>query len=191
MSRHDAGYGCYADLTKAQVEGADFNICVRRRPESTVAILAPHGGGIEAGTSEIARAVAGSEFNLYLFEGTRPSGNYAALHLTSHRFDEPRCLALLSACDHVVAIHGCRGDSPRALLGGLDIGLKTLIHEAIGSAGIDACLAGHPFPAVDSRNICNRGRRGAGVQVELTSALRFAEFNDAIVTAIRAVLLML
>jgi len=191
MGRRDAGYGCYADLAKAHVEGADFNVCVHRRPESGVAVLAPHGGGIEAGTSEIARAVAGSEFNLYLFEGIRPSGNYAALHLTSHRFDEPRCLALLSGCDHVIAIHGCRGDSPQALLGGLDIDLKALIHEAIGSAGIDASLTGHPFPAVDPRNICNRGRRGAGVQVELTSALRLEKSDDAIVTAIRSVLLAL
>jgi phage replication-related protein YjqB (UPF0714/DUF867 family) len=189
MSHQDAGYGCYADLTKAQVEGADFNICVHRRPQSAVAVLAPHGGGIEAGTSEIARAIAGSEFNLYLFEGIRPSGNYAALHLTSHRFDEPQCLSLLTACDHVVAIHGCRGERPRALLGGLDIGLKLLIREAIGSAGIDACLQGHPYPGLDPRNICNRGRRAAGVQVELTSALRLEQSSDAIVTAIRSVLL--
>src|ERR1700758_2770914 len=157
MTRHDGDYGCYADLAMAQVEGADFNVRVRPRPESSVAVLAPHGGAIEAGTSEIACAVAGSEFNLYLFEGIRPSGNYAALHLTSHRFDEPRCLALLASCEHVVAIHGCRGDTPQALLGGLDIGLKALIHEAIGSAGIEASLVGHPFPAVDPRNICNRG----------------------------------
>ena len=84
MRRRDSGYGCYADLAVAQVEGADFSVCVQRRPESPIAILAPHGGGIEAGTSEIARAVAGSEFNLYLFEGIRPAGNYDALHLTSH-----------------------------------------------------------------------------------------------------------
>src|ERR1700751_5506986 len=90
------------------------------RPDSSVAVLAPHGGAIEAGTSEIACAVAGSEFNLYVFEGIRESGNYAALHLTSHRFDEPRCLALLSACDHVITVHGCRGEIPRVLLGGLD-----------------------------------------------------------------------
>jgi phage replication-related protein YjqB (UPF0714/DUF867 family) len=191
MSRRDAGYGCYADLAKARVEGADFNVCVHRRPRSAIAILAPHGGGIEAGTSEIARAVAGCEFNLYLFEGIRRHGNYAELHLTSHRFDEPRCLRLLSACDHVVAIHGCRGDHPSALLGGLDTGLKASIHEAIGAVGIDAQLTGHPFPAVDPRNICNRGRRGAGVQVELTSALRLQQFNHAIVTAIRSALLVL
>jgi phage replication-related protein YjqB (UPF0714/DUF867 family) len=191
MSRHDAGYGCYADLAMAQVEGADFNVCVRHRPHSPVAILAPHGGAIEAGTSEIACAVAGSEFNLYLFEGIRESGNYAALHLTSHRFDEPRCLALLSACDHVISIHGCRGETPRVLLGGLDAELKEMIRQAIVAVGIETCLVGHRFRAVHPRNICNRGRRGAGVQIELSSALRLEEFNAAIVIAVRSVLLAL
>jgi len=191
MSRHDAGYGCYADLATVHVEGADFSVCVRRRPGSAVAILAPHGGAIEAGTSEIARAVAGSEFNLYLFEGIRESGNYAALHLTSHRFDEPRCLALLAACDHVIAIHGCRGDTPQALLGGLDGVLKERICEAIGGVGIESRLHGHQFHAIHPRNICNRGRRRAGVQIELTSALRLEASHSAIVTAIRSVLLTL
>jgi phage replication-related protein YjqB (UPF0714/DUF867 family) len=191
MSRHDALYGCYADLAMAQVEGADFSVCVQRRPGSTVAILAPHGGAIEAGTSEIARAVAGSEFNLYLFEGIREAGNYAALHLTSHRFDEPRCLALLTACDHVIAIHGCRGDAPQALLGGLDSGLKERICEAISGVGIESRLDGHQFHAVHPRNICNRGRRRAGVQIELTSALRLQACHSTMVTAIRSVLLTL
>jgi phage replication-related protein YjqB (UPF0714/DUF867 family) len=188
MRRQDAGYECYADLAMAHVEGADFNVCVQRRPESSIAILAPHGGAIEEGTSELARAVAGSEFNLYLFEGIRPSGNYAKLHLTSHCFDEPRCLALLSACDHVVTIHGCRGATPRALLGGLDLRLKKLISDAIAAVGIESQLIGHPYRAVHPRNICNRGRRGAGVQIELTSALRLRKPHRGIVKAIRSVL---
>jgi len=191
MGRHDAGYGCYADLAKGQTEGADFQVRIERNPESSVAILAPHGGAIEAGTSEIARAVAGLEFYLYLFEGTRRSGNYGALHLTSHLFDEPRCLGLLSGCDHVIAIHGCRGDTPQALLGGLDAALKTRIGAAILAAGIDTHLVGHQFLAVHPRNICNRGRRGAGVQLELTSALRLQSASHAIVGAIRSVLLTL
>lgn len=191
VNRLAVEYGCYADLALAQVEGADFTVSVQRRPESPVAILAPHGGGIEAGTSEVARAVAGSEFNLYLFEGIRKSGNYAALHLTSHRFDEPRCLTLLSACDHVVSIHGCRGDTPRVLLGGLDAELKERLCTSITAAGIEARLDGHRFHAVHPRNICNRGRRGAGVQLELTSALRLVESNPAFVEALRSVLLAL
>ena len=93
--------------------------------------------------------------------------------------------------DHVVAIHGCDGNVPQALLGGLDAGLKVLMHEAIAAAGIEARPFGHRFRAVDPRNICNRGRRGVGVQVELTSALRLQPSNDAIVAAIRSVLLTL
>lgn len=191
MRRADGQYACYAALAAAHVEGSDFQVRIRRSPDSRIAILAPHGGAIEAGTSEIARAVAGMEFNLYLFEGLRESGNYAALHLTSHRFDEPRCLALLADCDQVIAIHGCRGDAPEALLGGLDRTLTREIGGAIAASGVEARLAGHRYPAVHPHNICNRGRLGAGVQIELTTALRLRPANEAIVTAIRSVLLTL
>lgn len=98
------------------------------------------------------------DFNLYLFEGIRRAGNYAALHLTSHRFDEPRCLELLSCCDHVVAIHGCEGHAQQALVGGLDEPLKATIGQAIAEFGVETRLRGHPFPATDPKNICNRGR---------------------------------
>lgn len=189
MRRPDAGYRCFADLARVQVEGADYGVRVGRRPQSPVAILAPHGGGIENGTSEIVRAVAGEEFNYYLFEGLRASGNYATLHLTSHRFDEPRCLELLADCDHVVTIHGCRGDTPRALLGGLDGELKRLLHAALADIGIEAGLDDHPYPAVDPLNICNRGRRRAGVQIELTGPLRTRADHGAFAGAIRSVLL--
>jgi phage replication-related protein YjqB (UPF0714/DUF867 family) len=191
MGSADTEYACYADLAAAHVEGADFQVHVRRSPKSPIAILAPHGGAIEAGTSEFARAVAGADFNLYLFEGLCGTADYAALHLTSHRFDEPRCLALLSDCDHVIAIHGCRGDAPQALLGGLDRRLKGRIGAAIAASGIEARLAGHPYRAVHPKNICNRGRRGAGVQVELTTGLRLRNANLAIADSIRSVLLSL
>ena len=189
MSHLDPGYRCYAELAKAREEGADFTVSVNRRPDSSVAIIAPHGGGIEAGTSEIARGVAGADLNLYLFEGIRQSGNFRSLHLTSHRFDERRCLALLADCDHVVAIHGCRGDTQEALVGGLDQALKGLIAESLRAAGIDARLGEHRFQAVNPKNICNRGRRGVGVQIELTSALRLQGSPDAIIAAMRSVLL--
>ncbi len=191
MRRRDADYRSYAELASAQVEGMDYHVRMQRRAESAVAIVAPHGGGIEAGTSEVARALAGTDFNLYLFEGIRPSGNYAALHLTSHRFDEPRCLAMLSDCERVVAIHGCSGESPQALLGGLDTELKEMICQAIGAAGIDARPDGHRFPALDPQNVCNRGRRGIGVQIELSDPLRLQQVNRAMVDAIRSVLLAL
>ncbi len=111
-------YTGYADLASQQVRGKDFEIEVLSRPESNLAILAPHGGTIERGTSQIAQAIAGNYFNLYLFEGIKPSKNYEFLHLTSHLFDEPQCMALISEVQTVVAIHGCNGKEEKVFLMG-------------------------------------------------------------------------
>jgi phage replication-related protein YjqB (UPF0714/DUF867 family) len=98
---------------------------------------------------------------------------------------------MLSKCDHVVAIHGCSGDAPQALIGGLDDDLKERIADAISAVGVDVLSSGHRFPAVDPMNICNRGRRGIGVQIEMTSVLRFNGSREALPTAVRSVLLKL
>lgn len=191
MSSLAASYRGYADLAEAHVEGADYKVHVRANAKSSVAVIAPHGGSIEKYTSEIARAIAGEDFNLYLFEGIRHSGNYAALHLTSHRFDEPRCLELLSNCDHVVAVHGCGGEAQQALVGGLDEELKAVLAQSMAALGVETLLVDHPFPATDPKNICNRGRRGVGVQIEVTMPLRLHGPRDALSAAIRTVLLAL
>lgn len=182
-------YAGYADLAKAQVRGRDFEIQVQRQPASPIAVIAPHGGGIEDGTSEIARAIARDDFNLYLFEGLRPSRNYAALHLTSHLFDEPECLDLLSGCHYVLAVHGCDGDEHRALLGGLDTDLRDEVAAALGDVRILAESEGHRFPAVHPANICNRGLRRRGVQLELTHPMRRQPHVTRLASAVRSVLL--
>lgn len=189
MSSLADGYRCYADIASAQAEGTGYKVCVRANSRSSLAVIAPHGGSIEQYTSEIARAIAGDDLNLYLFEGIRQSGNYASLHLTSHRFDEPRCLELLSNCDHVVAIHGCGGVRQQALVGGLDEELKTVVAQSIAALGVETLSADHRFPAIDPMNICNRGRRGVGVQIELTMPLRLHGPRDAIAASIRLALL--
>ena len=191
MSSSSEYYRGYEDLTNAQVEGADYRVHVRAVASSSIAVIAPHGGRIEKYTSDVALAVAGQNFNLYLFEGIRHSGNYAALHLTSHRFDEPRCLALLAQCDHVIAFHGCDGKTQQALVGGLDEPLKAAIAQAISAVGIDVRVEDHRFPATDPMNICNRGRRGVGVQIEMTMPLRLQEPRDKLARVIRSVLLKL
>jgi len=182
-------YSGYSDLAMAQVRGRDFDITIQRRARSPVAVIAPHGGGIEDGTSEIARAIAGDDFNLYLFEGLRPSRNYAALHLTSHRFDEPECLELIAGCHYVIAVHGCDDHGRRALLGGLDVELRAELAGALGGVRITADSEGHRFPAVHPTNICNRGARGRGVQLELTHPLRRPSEILNLATAVRTVLL--
>lgn len=181
-------YRNFADLARAQVRGRDYEISVRCRARSRVAVIAPHGGEIENGTSEIATAIAAGEHNLYLFEGIRTTRNYFSLHLTSHLFDEPECLRLIAACNIVIAIHGCGGAEPKVLLGGRDTALRDRLAGALMATAIGAQTSGHRFPATQLSNICNRGARQQGVQIELTDPLRRFPAARAVVEATRAVL---
>lgn len=124
------------------------------------------------------------------------SSSYAAnwdscaddLHLTSHCFDEPECLAIVGQCLIVIAIHGCKGTHERVLLGGRNAALKSHLAAAIRSVGVAAETDGHAFPAMDTNNICNRGLTGQGVQLEFSAALRGAATEERVVSAIRSVL---
>jgi len=182
-------YRSFADLQKHQVLGKDYDIVVCHRASSRVAVIAPHGGGIERRTSEIARAISGMDLNLYLFEGIKSSGNnYTALHLTSHRFDEPSCLDLIAQCLFVVSVHGCSGNDKKVLLGGLDLALKAQLADALAHVDVAVETNRHAFPATDRNNICNRGRSQKGVQLEITSALRGSLEENRVVSAVRSVL---
>ena len=192
MSIPDAKlYRGFADLAKHQVRGKDYEILALPRPTSRVAVIAPHGGAIERRTSEIARAIAADDFHLYLFEGIRPSDNYAALHLKSHFFDEPECLAIIGKCPLVVAIHGCNGTDERILIGGLNVTLKNHLAVTIRGVGVTVQTEGHAFPATNANNICNRGLTGRGVQLEFSAPLRGAAAEACAVSAVRSVLVSL
>ncbi|MFA1628164.1 poly-gamma-glutamate hydrolase family protein [Rhizobium mongolense] len=80
-------YRSFEDLEQHE-EASAFRIEAIKRP-SSVCVIAPHGGKIERGTSELARAVAGTELSYYLFEGLKPKGN-RDLHVTSSNFNEPQ-----------------------------------------------------------------------------------------------------
>jgi phage replication-related protein YjqB (UPF0714/DUF867 family) len=171
-------------------EGVDYAVQALHREQSRVAILAPHGGLIEGRTSQVARLIAGDQHRLYLFEGLRTTGdNFDCLHLASHRFDEPRALELIAVCDTVIAVHGYAARGPDILLGGLNELLKLKIAEALEANGFTCQAHGHRFPGKDPRNICNRGRSGAGVQLELSEGLRKAGDLPALGAAVRTVLL--
>jgi phage replication-related protein YjqB (UPF0714/DUF867 family) len=179
----------FADLAAAYERDRDYRIVRLLRPESEVAILAPHGGSIEAHTSDIARDIAGRDFNLYLFEGLLKAGNFAALHLSSHLFDEPDCLDLLSACRSVVSVHGCGHAGEIVLLGGRDVVLRKSIGERLRGLGVECEVAPAGLDAADPMNVCNRGRGGAGVQLEVSLALRRSPRRALLVRAVREALL--
>jgi phage replication-related protein YjqB (UPF0714/DUF867 family) len=186
---HSDKFSSYGDLAGRYAEGVDYAVQVLHREQSSVAILAPHGGLIEGRTSQVARMIAGDEHRLYLFEGLRTTGdNFDCLHLASHRFDEPRALDLIAVCDTVVAVHGYAARGPDILLGGLNERLKLEIAGALEANGFTCQTDGHRFPGKDPNNICNRGRSGAGVQLELSEGLRKAGDLPALGATVRTVL---
>ncbi len=182
-------YRGFDDLARLHTEGVDYAIHVHAPEAARAAIIAPHGGRIEGGTSAAARRIAGDDHALYLFEGLRvENDNFDRLHLTSHFFDEPRCLALIGGCDTVIAVHGYAAPGPDVLLGGRDLGLRQALAQALAGQGLTVATDGHAYPGMDPRNICNRGRSGQGVQLELSRTLRRAHAWDAVAAAVRSVL---
>lgn len=142
-------------------------------------MIAPHGGGIEPGTSELAEAIAGVGLSFYVFEGIKEEGN-RILHITSSRFDEPEGVALVAASPRVVAVHGEEESQDCAVfLGGLDKGLGAEIRASLEAAGFGVRTHKNPdMQGLHKNNICNRGQSAQGVQLELSRSLRESFFRE-------------
>ena len=170
-------YTTYEELDRHQREGIDYRVRIREG-DSGIAIVAPHGGAIELGTMEIAREVAGIEHTFYGFEGMKASGN-EDLHLTSKEFDEPRLDSVLRKVQILLTVHGCGGEEEVVYVGGLQEAMKQKIQKALSDAGFRIRVSPKPMMGGESpRNICNRGRSGAGVQLEISKGLRKKMFFD-------------
>jgi phage replication-related protein YjqB (UPF0714/DUF867 family) len=155
-----------------EIAGRDYNTTVRERLQSGVLIVAPHGGSIEIGTTELADLIAGTEYSLFAFNGLKFRGRNRDLHITSHNFDHPECVALAARHPIVLAVHGCKGNSSQIYVGGLDDELTTLLTERLVAASLPAIASGHKYPGRNPLNICNRGARARGAQLEFTLDLR-------------------
>ena len=187
-SRFAKDFRSFADLAEAFTRDQDYRIVQRARPGSLTMVLAPHGGSIEAFTSDIARGIAGEEYGLYLFEGLLRAGNFASLHLPSERFDEPGCLQMLADCDRVVSVHGCSVAGEAVFIGGRDRALGDAVAARLRAEGIVCQDAAEKLAGQDPRNICNRGRTGQGVQLEVSLELRRSPRRKFLVTAVRQAL---
>jgi phage replication-related protein YjqB (UPF0714/DUF867 family) len=160
-----------------RVEPHSF-VIYKRQGFSGVAVIAPHGGGIEPGTSEIARGIAGVEHSLYSFEGRKRTRN-KDLHLTSTNFDEPTGVKITNQSERVLAIHGCSGRKPVVYLGGLDAELKNKIRECLIEVGFKAEEHSDPdLQGISPDNICNRSKNNCGVQLEISYGLRKLMFEN-------------
>jgi phage replication-related protein YjqB (UPF0714/DUF867 family) len=197
-----ATYATYSEIYRdaALHEGVDWGRrMLRHAAFGRTAVFAPHGGGIEPGTSELCLAVAGyhpatlqasgAVHDYWVFEGLRSSGN-AELHVTSTGCDDHYARSLAGGALNAVALHGCSvteaernwrplPDQACALVGGANADLRARVISALVAAGISAVDASsHPtLDGGDAGNIVNRTLLGAGVQLETTTPLRNGMFT--------------
>lgn len=187
-------YKTFASLAAEQQVGRDYRVVVAPRDPSVV-VIAPHGGMIEPTTSKIAAKIAGSDHSLYCFEGLIAKRPHGDLHITSTLFDEPEGTALVAKAKIVLAVHGRSNgnDTETVWLGGRDIALVERLGSGLHEAGFRTWVATGELSGTHPNNICNRGTRRMGGQLELPRALRdtldadaalLARFADAARTAI-------
>jgi phage replication-related protein YjqB (UPF0714/DUF867 family) len=176
-------YTSWAELEAAEVEGVDYAVNSTSPPGATWASIAIHGGGIERASSEVAEAVAGTEMAFYELDGLKTSGN-SALHITSTLYDEPTCLALVAASQRTLSFHGYVGDVTVAetAIGGLDTELRDRVRHRLELAGHRVTDAPSEIAGTNPANICNKNARSAGVQLEMSRALRESFFPNGDLT---------
>lgn len=170
-------YASYAELAAAEEEGVDY---ARRQvlvDGATWCSIAIHGGGIEGGSGEAARAVGADLMNHYEFAGLKNTGN-GDLHITSTAFDEPQGEAIVQAARRCLSFHGYTGTDGVAetAVGGLDTEMVERVTEHLEDAGFTVITAPSEIAGTDPDNICNETLISAGVQLEMSRAQREAFF---------------
>lgn len=177
----DDYYKNYADLAAHEKLGKDYLINLKNNNSDT-AVIAIHGGKIQSGTSEIAKAIAGENYNCYSFEGVKNSNNYD-LFLKAIRFDEPKAVKMVADSKATVSIIGINNTESIVYVGGLDTNHKSIISKNLKYYGFEVKDPikndRNDIAGVYTTNICNENKSGAGVQLALSESLRDNLNNDS------------
>jgi len=205
-------YRSMAELYANEVEGVNYSKEWYRhrwryqtgenyKKENEVFIMAPHGGSIESGTTELALATAGftddfdkhpaepGTYDYFIFDGTNPEDQNGRLHVTASHYDDPVANELVQNSIVSLAFHGCTDEQPdqstgneymACLIGGLDETFKELLELRLQGAGFNAFITSQETLNGDiPENIINQNKLHAGAQFEMTTSLRksFYETN--------------
>lgn len=158
-------YASFTELAGSTVYGVDYAIAVQDR-NASVTVFAPHGGLLEPGTDVIARACAGTDWNLFVFTALS-SATAKDMHVTAANFDEPRALALAGRSVLGIGVHDQRDKGPVICVGGGNAALRTQMSKALEKAGFAVEEPCRRLRGESPRNIVNRPRK-KGVQFELS-----------------------
>ena len=170
-------YKSMTELMQNTIEGQDWDI-ETYDTDSDIISMAVHGGGIEIGTTELAKLVAEKGgYNFFSFTAKLPSNN-TQLHVTSTNYDAPRIIDKIQDSAHSISIHGASGTEEYTYMGGGNTALKNLIWKNLTESGFDCRESPGNLAGVEPMNIANRTMLGMGVQLELSTEMRKAFFKD-------------
>ena len=174
----------YGEILKnGYVPGRDILISYGDSRIDRCLLVAPCGGGIEPGSSEIMRAVAEiGGWAWYDFAGFLPQGNRENLRIADTNFDEPALVTLLPVTPFAVVFHGSNAGSGAVVhIGGLlDAGRAAILHA------MTATFKEHEIQAVDvterqeathlqglePSSLANRGKLKQGIQLAFSREAR-------------------
>nr|DAL16202.1 MAG TPA_asm: Poly-gamma-glutamate hydrolase [Caudoviricetes sp.] len=168
----------YSSMIELQGKERDWSIEMNTN-KSNVLSFAPHGGGIEAGSSELALLISQKlDCNYFTFKGKLPSGN-VKLHVTSTRYDNPELLNLMRSVDYSISIHGyADNEYARTLIGGSNEELKEIIKCHLKRRGFDVQDAPTHLAGTKLNNVTNKTKTSLGVQLELSTKQRKSFFSN-------------
>jgi phage replication-related protein YjqB (UPF0714/DUF867 family) len=170
-------YNSMTALYNDTTEGIDWKKDTRNDGKS-VLIVAPHGGNIEQGTSELTKLVANNgDFDYYSFEAIRPSNN-SQLHVTSTNYDDATLHDMIQDRTATISIHGAQGEEQLVYLGGYKSPLRDAIQSQLKNKGFVVKIPPEYLGGQSNANFINKNEQSTGVQLELTTALRKAFFKD-------------
>jgi phage replication-related protein YjqB (UPF0714/DUF867 family) len=203
MDRYESNTALYAD--PSLVETVDYARRWHRHewfddgqpvhgPIQRTAIIAPHGGNIERGTSELCLAMAGyhpatlapvaaEKHDYWMFEALRPADN-ADLHVTSIHCNDGVAGSLCGGSLNALGLHGFDAaqaglpeDAQVVLVGGGNDEFKDHLCAELAAAALQVGDEVVGLDGDDARNIANRTLLGMGAQLELSLELRKAMFG--------------
>ncbi len=170
-------YKSMTELYNDTTEGIDWKKDTRNVGKS-VLIVAPHGGNLEQGTSELTKLVANNgDFDYFSFEAIRPSNN-TQLHVTSTNYDDATLHDMIQDRTATISIHGARGEEQLVYLGGYQSSLRDAIQSQLELKGFIVKIPPKYLGGLSNNNFINKVEESTGVQLELTTALRKAFFKN-------------
>lgn len=150
-----------------------------------LAIFAQHGGMVEPGTDICAAHIARNDLSLHTVVSCRAVWEVEkeGRRLIPSPVDyHPDSLTLARKCQTIVSIrgrHACHNRTGAVCVDGLDSALAASLKDSVAAAGFVVQDAPPQSPAQQPQDICNRGQRMRGVELDISHELMSRLLNNA------------